>query len=73
MSNIISFHSPKNHIDKSSTEYAQYKFMIPEHKPIKLSNGSYLHTFKVTEYNQEDKIYGDSDEEQECVDREMYG
>ena len=53
--------------------FSEYKFAIPEHEPIKLSNGLWLHSYKVTPYNDDYMIYGDSGEEQDAMDREMHG
>ena len=49
-----------------------YKYVVPEHEPIKLSNGLWLHTFRVTSYDDQDPS-GDPDVEQEAFDNEMYG
>ena len=67
---IITLRRPSNIIDVEK-EFRFYKHAIPEHEPIKLSDGSWLHTYRVTKYNL-DYAGGDIDEEQEAFDREMY-
>lgn len=54
-----------------SSEFRHYKYAIQEHAPIKLSNGKWLHTYRVTKYKSFDP-YGDGDEEQDAFEREMY-
>ena len=49
--------------------FRMYKYAIPEHAPIKLSNGKWLHSYKVTNYDED--MRGDLDEEQECFEREV--
>lgn len=49
-----------------------YKFAIPEHEPIKLSNGKYLRSYRVTKYNDHEPA-GDADVEHDAFEREMYG
>jgi len=49
---IISIQQPNPVIDIENT-FSIYKNAEPEHEPIKLSNGMYLHTYKVTEFNYE--------------------
>lgn len=53
--------------------FRQYKYAIQEHPPIKLSNGNYLHTYKLTKYQNDGmSLHEDMDEEQEAFEREMY-
>lgn len=70
MSNIVSIQRSSADIDVNS-EFRNYKYAIPEHEPIKLSNGMWLHTYKVTAYNDHAPA-GDEDVEQESFEREMY-
>jgi len=69
MNKIISFQSITLAIDVNNLPY---KYAIPEHEPIKLSNGNYLLSFRVTPYFDNDP-QGDSDVEQECFDNELFG
>ena len=72
MVKIISFQHKEQDIDVNDV-LRQYKYAIPEHQPIWLSNGSWLHTYKVTDYSRDSYVYGDQDEEQECFEREVNG
>lgn len=71
MSKIISFQVKND--DQATKLLSQYKYAIPEHTPIELSNGLWLHTYKVTRYDDFGHPAGDQDSEQDAVDREMYG
>ena len=66
---IISIQRPTQNIDMEK-EFRGYKYAIPEHPSIKLSNGNWLHTYRVTKYGQ--GPHGDPDEEQDAFEREMY-
>jgi hypothetical protein len=71
MSNIKTIETKKYELDVDRV-FAHYKYAVPEHDPIKLSNGNYLHVYRVTRYDDFDP-QGDSDVEQDFCDREMYG
>lgn len=58
--------------DFPSRELRNVKRAIAEHEPIKLSNGTWLHSYKITQFEAND-AYGDADEEQEAVNRELFG
>lgn len=47
-------------------EFWFYKYAIPEHEPIKLSDGTWLHTYRLTRYD-----FEDSDVEQDAVNEEL--
>jgi hypothetical protein len=70
MSQIISVQTNQRDIDVNK-DFAHYKFAIPEHEPIRLSNGTWLHTYRVTKYNDLSPI-GDDDVEQRFFDEEMF-
>lgn len=70
MSKIISIQTDSQDIDVE-TQFRNYKFASPEHEPIKLSNGKWLHSYKVTKYNDHDP-HGDQDVEQESFEREIF-
>lgn len=53
-------------------EFSNYRFALPEHPPIKLSNGKYLHTYRVTEYLDFEPA-GDPDTEEEIRNIEIFG
>jgi len=63
MSKIITIQTKTWFIDKSK-EFKNYKYAIPEHKPILLSTGLWLHIYKVTKYD-DYNIAGDIDIEEE--------
>jgi len=63
---IIQIQRPDKAIDINK-EFAYYKYAIPECEPIKLSNGNYLHVYKVTKYSRDSYIYGDIDEEMDTI------
>ena len=71
MSQVISIQLKEQFIDVNKV-FAQYKYAIAEHQPIRLSNGMYLHSYKVTRYNDHSPI-GDIDVENESFENEMYG
>lgn len=52
---------PNEFIDVNGI-FKQYKYARQEHYPIRLSNGMWLHTYRITEYDYED-THGDSDYE----------
>ena len=66
---IITIQRSSQDIDVNR-EFAHYKFAIPEHQPIKLSNGLWLHIYKVTKYN-ESSCFSDLDVAQDSFEREM--
>ncbi len=68
MRKIITFQAPSEYIDVNALPY---KYAIEEHMPIKLSNGMYLHSYKVTEYGK-DYAGGDFDEECEAYYNERF-
>ena len=68
MAKIISFQWKFQDFDASKMPY---KYAIPEHEPIKLSNGLWLHSYRVTKYNDFEPA-GDPDIEQESFNNEMY-
>jgi len=51
--------------------FRNYKYAIPEHAPILLSNGNWLHTYRLTRYN-DVCPGGDPDIEQDAYERELY-
>ena len=69
MSKIITFQWRSEDYDVNKMPY---KYAIAEHQPIKLSNGTYLHSYRVTNY-QDREPAGDMDIEQDCYDKEMNG
>lgn len=69
MAKIISFQA-KEYFDVNTLK--TYKYAIPEHEPILLSNGLYLYSYRVTPYDEYDAAYGDFDEECYAVEREIY-
>jgi hypothetical protein len=68
-SKIITIQRSSPDID-TEKEFRMYKYAIPECEPIKLSNGMYLHVYKVTQYNDQNPA-GDEDEEQDAFEREQ--
>jgi len=60
MKKIISINSSSKEVDVSNWAF---KYVRRERAPIKLSNGTYLHIFVVTEY---DNDYGGGDFDEEC-------
>ncbi len=53
--------------------FSNYKYAIPEFPAKKLSDGTWLHCYKVTKYDNDGmSLHEDLDEEQEAFDREMY-
>ncbi len=58
---VKSFQFPFEKIDVNQV-FRFYKYAIPEHSPIKLSNGSWLHTYRLTRYDEIEEIHG-SDEQ----------
>lgn len=58
---IISIQMPIEVIDVNQV-FRIYKYAVQEHLPIKLSNGMWLHTYRVTE-SEYDNPHGDSDYE----------
>ena len=69
MRKIITINSSSEDVDFSNWAY---KYVIRERAPIKLSNGTYLHIFVVTEYDN-DYGGGDSDEEYDAHYNEQFG
>jgi len=65
---IIDFRTKSEEID---INMLPYKYAIPERHPIKLSDGSWLHIYRVTNYNDQNP-QGDEDVEQEAFENEMY-
>lgn len=51
--------------------FRHYKFAIAEHPPIKLSTGKWLHSYRVSYYN--DQVHGDPETEEEAFNYEIYG
>lgn len=70
MSSIVNLQLKEQYIDVNKV-FAQYKYAIPEHAPIRLSNNMWLHSYKVTKYNDYSPI-GDEDIEQDTFDNELY-
>lgn len=68
MSKIISFRSKEQSID---INILPYKYAIPERPSIKLSDNSYLHIYRVTDFN-DNTSSGDEDIEQGCYERECF-
>jgi len=66
---IITYMSKEKDIDVNDI-FRNYKYAIPEMNPKKLSNGTWLHVYKVTNYSKD--AHGDFDEESDAYDREMY-
>jgi len=62
MKEIVSIQRKERNLDVNE-EFRFYKYAIPEHAPIKLSNGMWLHTYRLTPY---DPDY-DIDEEIESI------
>ena len=53
--------------------FRDYKYAIQEHAPIKLSNGNWLHSYRVTKYQNDGmSLHEDMDEEQDAFEREMF-
>jgi hypothetical protein len=69
MSKIISFQWKTQEFDVNKMPY---KYAIPEHGPIQLSNRMWLHTYKVSMYNDQDPS-GDIDIENEIFNQELNG
>lgn len=63
MKRIVTLQSPSKDFDVNRLPY---KYAIKEHEPILLSNGRYLHSYRVTPYSQESAYYGDSCEENQA-------
>jgi hypothetical protein len=61
---IISVQQPTDAIDVNNV-FRVYKYARQEHLPIKLSNGMWLHTYRVTEHDY-DNPHGDEDYENDC-------
>ena len=62
---IVTIQNKSRIIDKNK-EFRHYKHAILEHEPILLSNGMWLHIYKVTEYdNLKNGFLDDIDEEEE--------
>lgn len=70
MSQVVNIQLKEQYIDVNKV-FAQYKYAIAEHEPIRLSNGMYLHSYKVTKYNDHSPA-GDIDAEQDAFDNELY-
>lgn len=68
MKKIITLKTSSRYVDVSNWGY---KYVIPERAPIKLSTGTYLHIFKVTEYGT-DYAGGDFDEECDAFYSEQF-
>ena len=68
MKRIITFQSSEE-VPNLEKYFRHFKFAIPEHPPIKLSNNRFLHSYRVTSYDT--GPYGDEDEEQEVFDQEL--
>lgn len=58
-SRIISIQMPKEVFDVNSY-FKHYKYIKQEHYPIKLSNGMWLHTYRIIDYDY-DNPHGDTD------------
>lgn len=69
MAHIVSIQTKSESIDVNQ-EFRHYKYAIPEHTPIRLSNGMWLHTYRVTKYNDYDPY--DIDVEQDAFYNEIY-
>ena len=69
-----SYHSKEEYIEPETINsmFRGYKYAIPEHPPIKLSNGQWLHTYRLTKYN-DNNVTGDEDVEQDAYDYEQSG
>ena len=52
-------------------EFKHYKAAIRICPPKRLEDGGYLHTYRVTEYDDQDAQGVDLDEEQEAFNREL--
>ena len=70
MKSIITLIRKTKKIDVNE-EFKFYKYAIPEHEPIKLSTGEYLHIYRVAEYDKQDCQGIDFDVEEEAFYREM--
>jgi hypothetical protein len=64
MNKIISFRSKEQCINAN---VLPYKYAIPERPSIKLSDNSYLHIYRVTDFN-DHSPFGDEDIEQYCFE-----
>jgi hypothetical protein len=51
--------------------FRNYKYAIQEHAPIRLSNGMWLHTYRLTKYNDSDP-HGDQDVERDAFYNEQF-
>lgn len=72
---IKTYQTEEQHLDVNRW-FADYKSAIPEHPPIQLSNGLWLHTYRLTPYNWDggQPYLGECREhEQEAWEREAYG
>jgi hypothetical protein len=69
MKKIISLQLPTDEIDVNR-EFRYYKYAIPEHEPIELSNGMWLHTYRVTSYDDFDP-HGDFNEELQAYNENL--
>lgn len=58
-SRIISIQLPTACIEVNNV-FRIYKYARQEHEPIQLSNGMWLHTYRITEY-EHDNPHGDDD------------
>lgn len=74
MNKIISIEHKDNTLNVNEV-FKSCKYAIPECEPIKLSNGNWMHIYKVTPYGREtDENYNDIDEiEEDTFNRELYG
>lgn len=45
-----------------SKQFGNFKYAVPEHEPIQLTNGMWLHTYRLTRYD-DTSAGGDSDVE----------
>jgi hypothetical protein len=69
MKKIINFQHKDEFFDVNKLPY---KYAIQEHLPLKLSNKMWLHSYRVTNYNDQSQT-GDIDVEEDCFNNEMYG
>jgi hypothetical protein len=69
MSKIITFQWKTEEFDVNKMPY---KYAIPEHQPIHLSNGMWLHTYKVSMFDDTNPS-GDIEIENEIFNQEIHG
>ena len=62
MNTIIKSIQTNSEILDVNKVFKHYKYAIPEHEPIKLSNNLWLHTYRLTKHDIWDNIFGEEDD-----------